>query len=153
MDPKVSDVMTRDVEAAKPDMTTQEAARVMRDRNIGSLPVVEGTRVIGLVTDRDITIRAVADGKSPGDCRVQDVMSKDVVCVREEDSLAEAERIMHDRQLRRLPVVKDEGVLVGYLAFAKVARNEDPEQTGQVIQGVSSPSRPAPMEARQKKTG
>lgn len=152
MDQKVGDVMTRDVEAARSDMTIQDASRVMRDKNIGSLPVVEGTRVIGLVTDRDITVRAVADGKNPGDCRVREVMSRDVVCVREEDPLREAERLMHDRQLRRLPVVQGDGELVGYLAFAKVARSESPEKAGQVIQGVSAPGRPAPMKSR-KKTG
>ncbi|HLY09504.1 MAG TPA: CBS domain-containing protein [Planctomycetota bacterium] len=146
----IRDIMTRDVESAEPDMTVRDAARLMRARNIGSLPVCEGGKVIGMVTDRDITIRAVADGRDPASTRVDELMSRQVVSVREDSPLGEAERLMHDQQLRRLPVVNGAGELVGYLALAKIALTELPEQTGKVIQGVSHSTKPAPMDVHEK---
>src|SRR5262245_16625605 len=126
----VRDVMTRKVESARPDMTVKEVALIMKDRNIGSCPVAEQRRIVGLITDRDITVRSVAEGRDPSTTRVADVMSKDVVTIREDDPLENAERLMHDRQLRRLAVVNDQGELTGYLAMARIAREESPEQAG-----------------------
>ena len=151
MEAAIRDIMTREVESAQPDMTIQDAARMMKSRDIGSLPVCEGRKVIGVVTDRDITIRGVADGRAPGSTRVEEVMSRQVFSVKEDARLVEAERLMHDQQLRRLPVVNGEGDLVGYLALAKLARTESAEQAGKVIQGVSQTSKPAPMESHEKK--
>lgn len=158
MTQNVRDVMTREVETARPDMSVKEAAEILKRKDIGSLPVVDGRRVIGIITDRDITIRAVAEGRDPASTRVEDIVSKEVVSVREDARLEDAERVMHDKQLRRLPVVNENGELVGYLPLAKVARAESPEQAGKVIQGVSQPSQPAPMgtqetKRRRKKTG
>lgn len=153
----VRDIMTKDVQTVTADTVLKEAAQIMKARDFGSVPVVEGRKPIGVITDRDIAIRGVAEGRDPSSTRVSDVMTKEVVAVRETDDLREAERLMHDRQLRRLPVLNDQDELVGYLAMAKVARSESPEQTGKVIQGVSHPSKPSPMEStgRQKrqKTG
>jgi CBS domain-containing protein len=151
METAIRDIMTREVEAAQPDMTIQDAAQMMKTRDIGSLPVCEGRKVVGMVTDRDITIRGVADGRPPSSTRVEEVMSRQVISVKEDARLGEAERLMHDRQLRRLPVVNGEGDLVGYLALAKVAREESSEQAGKVIKGVSEKSKPAPMETNEKK--
>ena len=147
MNESIRDIMTRDVETATFDMTIKDAARIMKDKDIGSLPVCEGRKVKGVVTDRDITIRAVAEGRDPASTRVVDVMTQEIVSVREDADLKEAEELMHDRQLRRLPVVNDQGELVGYLAMAKIARTESPEQAGKVIKGVSQPSKPEPMES------
>jgi len=143
----IRDIMTKDVETVSPESTLKDAATVMKSRDIGSLPVVEGKKVAGVVTDRDITIRGVAEGRDPGSTRVGDVMSREIVTVREDSDLKEAERLMHDRQLRRLPVVNAADELVGYLAMAKVARTESPEEAGKVIKGVSQQGKPAPMES------
>jgi CBS domain-containing protein len=151
MEAAIRDIMTREVESAQPDMTIRDAAQMMKSRDIGSLPVCEGRKVVGMVTDRDITIRGVADGRDPASTRVGEVMSRQVFSVKEDARLGEAERLMHDQQLRRLPVVNGEGDLVGYLALAKLARAESAEQAGKVIKGVSEKSRPAPMEAHEKK--
>src|SRR5947207_2771425 len=131
----IRDVMTRDVETATPDTTIKDAAELLRSKDIGSLPVCDGRKVVGVITDRDIATRAVAQGCDPGSTRVSEVMTKEVVSVRESSDLSEAERLMHDRQLRRLPVLNDQGELVGYLAMAKIARTESPEQAGKVIKG------------------
>jgi CBS domain-containing protein len=158
MTQNVRDVMTREVETARPDMSVKEAAGILKAKDIGSLPVVDGKRVIGVITDRDITIRAVAEGRDPATTKVEEVVSKEVVSVREDARLEDAERVMHDKQLRRLPVVNENGELVGYLPLAKVARAESLERAGKVIKGVSQPSQPEPMgtqdtKRRRKKTG
>jgi len=151
MDEMIRDVMTREVECARPDMTLVDVARVMKDKNLGSLPVCEGTAVAGMITDRDITVRGVAEGRDPSATKVTEVMSREVVTVKEDSRLEEAERLMHDRQLRRLPVVNDQGELTGFLSLAKVARTEGPEQVGKVVKGVSQPSKPASMHPYEKK--
>lgn len=143
--------MTRDVECASPDMNVLDAAKLMKSRDIGSFPICEGKKVVGMLTDRDIIVRGVAEGRDPAQTRVADLMSRDVVSVREDSRLGEAERLMHDQQLRRLPVVDAAGELVGYLSLAKVARTEKPAQAGRVIRGVSNPSKPASMESHEKK--
>jgi CBS domain-containing protein len=150
---QVRDVMTRAVECARPEMTVLDAAKVMKQKNIGSLPVCEEKKVVGLITDRDLTIRAIAEGRDPSSTRIADVMTKGVTSVREEDNLEDAERLMHDRQLRRLPVLGPGGELVGYLAMAKIARVEPIEQAGKVIKGVSQSSTPEPMESYATKSG
>jgi len=139
----VREIMSKDVQCANPETTLKDAASTMKTRDIGSMPVCEGRRVVGVITDRDIAIRGVAEGRDPGSTRVRDVMSKEIVSVREDSDLKEAERLMQDRQLRRLPVLNGEGDLVGYLAMAKIARTERPEEAGKVLQGVSQPSKPA----------
>ena len=149
---KVKDVMTRDPEVARPDMTVREAAEKMKARNIGSLPVCEGDRLVGILTDRDITVRVTAEGKSASETKVADVMTREPLHTVSEDApLEEAERIMHDQQIRRLPVVGAEGKLVGYLSQAKVVRVESPSQAGKVLKGISRPEKPQPMETYARK--
>ena len=143
----VRDIMSKDVQSVSENTTLKDSAQLLKTRDIGSVPVVEGRKIVGILTDRDIAIRGVAEGRDPGSTRVADVMSKDVVTVREDADLQEAEQLMHDHQLRRLPVVNGQGEIVGYLAMAKVARNESPEQAGKVLQGVSQTSKPGPMES------
>lgn len=156
MNEKIRDLMTRDVECAKPDMTVREAAERMKTKDFGSLPVCDGKKILGVITDRDITIRVTAEGRDPGSTRVADVMTKEVHTVKEDMELQEAERIMHDQQIRRLPVVDQNEELVGYLAMAKIARAEKDNQAGRVLKGVSQSSKPKPMETggkRSRKTG
>lgn len=143
----VRDIMSKDVQSVTENTSLKDSAQLLKTRDIGSVPVVEGRKIVGILTDRDIAIRGVAEGRDPGSTRVSDVMSKDVVTVREDADLQEAERLMHDHQLRRLPVVNGQGEIVGYLAMAKVARNESPEQAGKVLQGVSQASKPGPLES------
>ena len=153
---KVKDVMSKDPVVARPDMTIREAAETMRSMDIGSLPVSEDDCLCGIVTDRDITIRATAQGKDPEETRVSEVMSEGAITVDENAPLAEAERIMHDQQLRRLPVVDAEGKLVGYLSQAKIARTEDPQLSGRLLKGISESEKPAPLVSaarRRRKTG
>jgi CBS domain-containing protein len=133
--------MSKDVQFANPETTLKDAASTMKTRDIGSMPVCEGRRVVGVITDRDIAIRGVAEGRDPGSTRVREVMSKEIVSVREDSDLKEAEGLMQKRQLRRLPVLNGQGELVGYLAMAKIARTENAETCGQVLQGVSQPSK------------
>src|SRR3954468_13825474 len=101
----VSEVMTRDVKVASPDDLLQTAAQIMQENDFGILPVGENDRLVGMVTDRDITIRAVAQGLSPGQCKVRDVMSSEVKFVYDDESVDDAARSMSDLQVRRLPVV------------------------------------------------
>ena len=156
MAPLIRDLMTRNVEKVEPDSSVRKAAEILKDRDIGSLPVCIGKTVLGMLTDRDIVIRVVAEGRDSDTTRVRDIMSTDVVSVREDSDLIDAERIMHDRQLRRLPVLNARDELVGYLSMARVARTEAPIQSGRVLQGVSQASAPAPMTtniSRRQKSG
>lgn len=152
MKERIQDIMTRDVECATPGMSVREAAEKMKSHNIGSLPVCEGKRVIGMITDRDVTVRSTASGSDPNQTKVESVMSRDVVSIKPDDTLQQAEQLMHDRQLRRLPVIDNGGELVGYLAMAKMARTENPAQAGRVLKGVSQPTPPEAMAAYAQRT-
>lgn len=144
MNEKIGDLMTRDVAFAWPHMTIREAAARMKERDIGSLPVCEGLRVVGMLTDRDLALRATAEGRDPNQTTVGDVMTRDVISCRPEDPLGLAEELMQDWQVRRLPVVDERGDLIGLLTLAKVARVEDAEHAGRMIKRVSERTPPAP---------
>lgn len=136
--------MTRDVQTVDPNTTVKETAEKMKELDIGSLPVCQGHRVVGMITDRDITLRVTAEGKDPEETRVGDVMSLSVITCTEDQDLEEAERIMHNEQVRRLPVVDLDGDLVGFISMAKLARAADEKAAGRVLKGVSQPEKPAP---------
>jgi CBS domain-containing protein len=142
---RIADIMTRNVETIGPSSTVQEAAERMKADNIGSLPVCLDSRVVGTITDRDITIRVTAEGRDARSTLVRDVMTKDVVTVRPQQDVVEAETLMHDYQVRRLPVVEADGRLVGYVTTATIAKREGDEKVvGKVLKGISEPGRPAP---------
>ena len=147
----IRDFMTRTVEKIDPRASVRKAAEILKTHDIGSLPVCEAKTVVGVITDRDIAIRVVAEGRDYDATLVRDIMSTDVVSVREDSDLAEAEKIMHDRQLRRLPVVNTQNELAGYLSLARVARTETPKQVGKILHGVSQASTPAPMEEKPRR--
>jgi CBS domain-containing protein len=113
-----------------------EAAKLMASENVGSLPVVEGDQLVGIVTDRDLVVQVVARGKDPDSVRVLDVYTKELIVASPEEPLDEALRRMASEQVRRLPVV-DDGRLVGILAQADVAREAQPESTGQMVEQIS----------------
>ena len=142
---RIADIMTRNVETVSPSATVQEAAERMKADNIGSLPVCLDSRVVGTITDRDITIRVTAEGRDARTTLVRDVMTADVITIRPQQEVAEAEQMMHDHQVRRLPVVEPDGRLVGYVTTATIARREGDEKVlGKVLQGISRPPKPLP---------
>lgn len=118
---QVSKVMTRDVKIASPEDTLQHAAQMMGDGDFGILPVGENDRLVGMLTDRDITVRAVAQGKAPDRCRVRDVMTSDIKYVYEDESLEDAARNMSELQVRRLPVLNRNKRLVGIVSLGDLA--------------------------------
>ena len=154
---KVADIMTRDVETVGPLATVQEVAERMKASNIGSIPICEDSHLVGTITDRDITVRVTAEGRDPQATPVCDVMSRPVVTVRPQQDVVEAEQLMHDHQVRRLPVVEQDGRLVGYMTTATIARRDPDEKVlGKVLKGISQPQRPAPEKtptSRTRKTG
>ena len=136
---KVSEAMTRDVRVANPDQSIREAAQMMVDLDAGALPVGAEDRLIGMITDRDIAIRGVAKGRTP-DTPVRDVMTADVKYCFEDEEIENVARNMADIQVRRLPVVNREKRLVGIIAIADLAANENPEVVGAAVSGISEPT-------------
>ena len=138
---QVFEAMTPDVVRVTPDVTLMEAARTMKDLDIGPLPVCEGDRLLGMVTDRDITIRATAEGRDPRATPVSAVMTMDVVCCHESDDIRAAAKMMQDAQLRRLLVVNDEGRLVGIVSLGDlVLQTGDEKLAGHTLEKVSEPA-------------
>jgi len=129
--------MTKDPCAINADKSVAYAAKMMRDEDVGLAPIVEGDRLVGTLTDRDIAVRVVAEGRDPGQAKVREVMSTDLVTVDPQQDLDEALRLMASYQLRRLPVVEEDGKLVGVVAQADVAQRVDNEQTGRVVEEIS----------------
>jgi CBS domain-containing protein len=132
----VQDAMTSTPTAITPDTTVQEAARLMKTEDVGSLPIVEDGRLTCVITDRDLAIRGVAEGLG-AETPVRELASKDVVTIDPQQSLEEAARLMAEHQIRRLPVVEEDGNLVGMLAQADVAQAGHDTLTGEVVQKIS----------------
>lgn len=132
----VQEAMTSNPTAITPDTTVQEAARLMKSDDVGALPVVENGRLTCVVTDRDLAIRGVAEGLA-AETPVSELASKNVVTIDPQQSLEEAARLMAEHQVRRLPVVEEDGRLVGMLAQADVAQAGHDSLTGEVVQKIS----------------
>jgi CBS domain-containing protein len=133
---RVSEAMTREVRIATPGQSIRDVAKIMGEIDAGSMPVGENDRLVGIITDRDIAIRAVAQGKGP-DTPVRDVMSKEVKYCYDDEDLEHVARNMGDIQVRRLPVVNRDKRLVGIVSLGDVAQNEDSGTTGEATAGVS----------------
>ena len=139
---KISEVMTDRPRAIAPETSIREAARLMEEEDVGSLPVVEeGAHLVGIVTDRDIAIRAVARGLEPERTSVMDIASKDVYGLTPDDDLDDALEMMARAQVRRLPIVVRDNELVGMVAQADVARTSKEKNAGEVLQAISQPPR------------
>ncbi len=136
---KVRELMTGDPSSVESNATLGQVATLMKQEDCGSIPVVDGARLVGIVTDRDIVIRAVAAGKDPKTLRVSEVMSANPVTVGPDDDVKQAEKVMADRQIRRLPVV-EKGALVGILVTAQIARAENERATGETLKEISAPA-------------
>jgi CBS domain-containing protein len=135
---KVSEVMTTDVETVSADQTAREAASFMLRADAGSIPVCEGDRVIGMITDRDIAVRGIAEGRGP-DTPVSDLMSDGVICARADEDIQTVAQRMSDEQIRRLPVLDADDKLCGIVSLGDLARETRDETAEQALEGVSAP--------------
>jgi CBS domain-containing protein len=133
----IRDLMTKNPCAIDADKPVAYAAEMMRDEDVGLAPIVEGQKLIGTLTDRDIAIRVVAEGKDPQSTNVRDVMTSRLVTVDPDQDLDEALRLMAQNQVRRLPVVEEDGKLAGVVAQADVAKHASDSQTGEVVEQIS----------------
>jgi CBS domain-containing protein len=140
MDKIVKEILSREVETIAPDASIQDAARKMETKGIGMLPVCDGDRIVGTITDRDITIRGVAAGKDPRSTRVKELMTeKDLIYATEDESVATVAERMRGRQVRRVPVVTTEKRLIGVVSTADLSLHLTDEKLGQVLEGISRP--------------
>jgi CBS domain-containing protein len=135
---KVSEVMTGDVQTVSADQTVQEAASFMLSADAGSIPVVEGGRLIGMITDRDIAVRGIAKGRGP-ETSVRALMTDDLVVVHIDDDVDEVADKMTDAQVRRLPVIDHDERLCGIVSLGDIAREGDEECAERALEGVTQP--------------
>jgi CBS domain-containing protein len=137
MGKKISEVMTSNPCAIDSDKPVAYAAKMMKDEDVGFAPIVEGDKLVGTVTDRDIAIKVVAEGKDPESTTVREIASTNLVTIDPQQDLDEALRLMASNQVRRLPVVEEDGKLVGVVAQKDVAEQNDDAKTGEVVQEIS----------------
>jgi len=138
---QVKEVMTRGVECVSPDATLQEAARKMKELDVGPLPICDNDRLAGMITDRDITVRAVAEGKDPRSTRVRDVMTPGVNYVFEDDDVSHAAGLMKEKQIRRLVVLNRDKRMVGIVSLGDLAvESGDEHLAGHTLERVSQPA-------------
>ncbi len=135
---KVSKIMTRDVRLLSPNNTIREAASLMAEIDAGALPVGEDDRLVGMVTDRDIVIRGIAQGRTP-ESKIADVMSKEMLYCFDTDEIDDVARSMGKAQVRRLPVVNKDKRLVGIVSLGDLANKDDPATIGHTVTRVSTP--------------
>jgi CBS domain-containing protein len=136
---QVNQIMTREAEIVDPNRPIEVVARLMRADNLGALPVGENDRLVGMITDRDIVVRAVAEGRPGGSTTVRDVMSEGVCYCYEDDDIERAAEVMAEHQIRRLPVLNREKRLVGIVALADLARAHA-EAEKIALEGICEPS-------------
>jgi len=136
---KLKEIMTQDVEVIHPDDSLQTAAQKMRDRDIGFLPVCDGDRLVGVVSDRDIIVRVIAEGMEPKAMIGRDLVTAPVIYCFEDQDVDEAARIMQENQIRRLVILNRDKRLVGVVSLGDLARNRPADRSGEVLQSVSEP--------------
>jgi CBS domain-containing protein len=133
----IREIMTEHVEFVRPDESLQEAALKMRDFGVGPLPVCENEAVVGMLTDRDITIRAVAEGRDPESTKVRDVMSGELICCFDDQEIDVAARLMRAQHIRRIVVMDRDKRLVGIVSLSDLAVEAmSPERAGEILQAV-----------------
>jgi CBS domain-containing protein len=140
---KVSDIMTPNPECVTPDDSLVEAAKIMDKLDVGFVPVVESRdtrKAIGVLTDRDIAIRAVAQGSDPNQTKVKEIMTEDLVCISEDESAERAEEQMEENQLHRVLVCDEQGCAIGVVSTADIARALSEEKVGKTTKSISQPS-------------
>ena len=138
---RIADIMTPDPQTVRPGDTLQAAAQAMDELNVGVLPVVDGGRLIGILTDRDIVVRSTSAGQDPGKAKVSDAMTTDAHTLTADAEVDEAVELMEEHQLRRLPVVDEDGKLVGIVSLGDLAAAGTPE-AADALEAISTPSEP-----------
>jgi CBS domain-containing protein len=136
---QIRKVLTGNVERIPPDTTIRDAAARMRDCDVGALPVYEGDRLVGMVTDRDIATRGIAEGCDPKTAKVKDIMSEGIVYCFEDQSVDEAAKLMREKQVRRLIVLNRDKRLVGIVSLGDLATSANEKLSGSALKGVSEP--------------
>lgn len=137
---KLSEIETKNPQVIGPDDMICQAANKMREIDVGMLPVCDGERLIGAITDRDLTIRAVAEGRDPLATKVREVMTHDICYCYEDDDVEEAAHLMEQKQIRRLPILNRDKKLVGIISLGDLAlRYDDEELAEEVLESVSQP--------------
>jgi CBS domain-containing protein len=140
---RLKDIMTRDVEVVAPHATLKDAARKMKELDVGLVPVCDHDKITGMLTDRDITVKATAEGRNPMDTRVSEIMSPNVAYCFEDQHVEEAMAVMELKQIRRLPIMSRDKRLVGIVSLGDLAvHTHDEALAGEVLAEVSEPSRP-----------
>ena len=139
MNMKVKELMTPNPTVVKPEDTAAQAATLMKQEDCGAIPVVRDGMLIGIITDRDITIRGVAEGRDAKTTKVSEIMSADPITIGPDADISEARSIMAESQIRRLPVV-DDGQLLGIVVTAQLARRDKVAETGETIKEISEPA-------------
>ena len=134
---KVRDVMTKNPCAIEADKPAAYAAKMMRDENVGLAPIVEGEKLIGMLTDRDIAIKVAAEGKDPQSTMVREIASPRLITIDPDQNIDEAMRLMAKHQVRRLPIVEEDGRLVGVIAQADIAEHASAKDLGKVVEEIS----------------
>ncbi len=140
---KVNEIITHDPEVIRPETALIEAAQKMKSLDIGMLPICDGDRLVGVITDRDITVRGVAQGYDPKTARVQEVMTPEVIYCFDDEDVKEAAKKMEEKKVRRLPVLNREKRLVGIVSLGDLAVRTGKEKlAGEVLERVSEPGHP-----------
>jgi CBS domain-containing protein len=138
---KLEQIMTRNVEIVKADDPLEIAAQKMRDRDVGSLPVLDDGRLIGVITDRDITVRATAAGLDPRRTRVRNLITTDLIWCYPDQDVDKAAKLMEDYQIRRMIILDPESQkLVGIISLGDLAKKQDSEKVGEILEKVSEPA-------------
>ena len=139
----IKDIMSRNVEVVSAGASLRDAARKMKELDVGLIPVCDGDRLKGVLTDRDITIRATADGRDPAKTMVSEIMSTDLAYGREDQEVGEAVSVMEARQIRRLPIVNQDKRLIGIISLADIAVHVgDRDLSGETLEEISAPVEP-----------
>jgi CBS domain-containing protein len=145
----VSEIMTTNIATAEPDSTLEEVATMMKDENVGAIPVVDNDELVGIVTDRDIVVRCIAEGKDPSECEAEEIVTEDLETVSPDDDVRRAAEIMQRKQIRRLPVCDENGKLVGMLSLGDIAvKQSNDGVSGETLEQVSQG-----VKGEQRKTG
>lgn len=140
---KVRDIMTKNVETVPESTSLKEAAELMKRLNVGVIPIVNGTQVVGLITDRDIVVRSTAMGHDPNEVTVSDVMTKGMEYVYQDQDVKEAAKLMADKQIRRLPVLDRQMQMVGILSLGDLSvDSENDKRAGETLEDISKPAHP-----------
>ena len=136
---RIAEIMTRTLEVVPPELSVREVAARMRERNIGAFPVCEKGILRGMVTDRDLALRVLAEGRDPETTRVQDIMSTEIASCAPEDRIDDVLPVVADRQVRRIPVIAADGRLIGLVTIGKIAES-DCEASGEALKEVLQPA-------------